>query len=68
MDDPLLSRDEKCAILRRWEHEARGMDVAEEENMGGGSSSVLSSILRALNQLGEQGDRGLDAPTKHGGL
>jgi hypothetical protein len=68
LEDPGLTEGEKRSILLRWEHDARGMDVAEEENMAGGSTSVLGRIRRALLELGEVVERRRDAPTKHGGL
>ncbi len=30
-----LSREQKIEILRRWAYDARQLEVAEEENMGG---------------------------------
>ncbi len=30
-----MTRDQKIEILRRWAYDARNLEVAEEENMGG---------------------------------
>jgi hypothetical protein len=59
------SRDQKIQILRRWEYEAQLLEVAQEENMMGGTSSRLEEVLDALHALGEQGSSG--AMNKQGG-
>jgi hypothetical protein len=63
-----LSRPQKIEILRRWEQDARALEVAAEENMGGErTGSVLQQVREALRALGAgQGPRRA-APTKHGG-
>ena len=48
-----LSREQKIDILRRWEYDARELQVAEEENMLGSNSDLLDQILRALLKLDE---------------
>ena len=50
-----LSHSEKVQILRRWEYEARLLEVAQEENMTGGSTSRLADVLDALHSLGAEG-------------
>lgn len=62
-----LTRGQKIDILRRWEYDARELEVATEENMPGPKASCLESIIKALNELGY--DHGLDTepPTKQGG-
>ena len=63
-----LSRQQKIEILRRWEFDARELEVAEEENMGGGESSgPLRDIRKALISLGGDQDQEQASPTKHGG-
>ena len=62
-----LSREQKIRILRRWEYDARDLEVAEEENMGGGPPSILGEILSALRLLGDASDMDHSPPTKHGG-
>ena len=61
-----ISREQKIKILRRWEYDARELEVAEEENMGGGPPSVLSDILVALHRLGSEVDPEFSPPTKQG--
>ena len=48
-----LSSEQKIDILRRWEYDARELEVAEEENMLGSNSDILDQILRALLKLDE---------------
>ena len=51
-----LSREQKIEILRRWEYDARELQVAEEENMIGTDTDVLGQIMRALLQLDEKSE------------
>jgi hypothetical protein len=60
-----LSREEKIQVLRRWEYEARLLEVAQDENMMSGTPSVLSDILKALMEL--DADSRPSAPTRSGG-
>lgn len=46
-----LSREQKIEILRRWAYDARQLEVAEEENMGGQQPDILDQVLRALHTL-----------------
>jgi hypothetical protein len=48
-----LSREQKIEILRRWEYDARELQVAEEEGMIGTNADILGQIMRALLQLDE---------------
>lgn len=66
-EDPALSAEEKIRILRRWEYDARELEVAEEENMGGGAADVLDEVMAALRKLGAVGDIEHSSPTKQGG-
>ena len=63
-----LTREQKIEILRRWEYDARELEVAEDENMPGGGPDILDEILAALHAM----DAGIDLdhtpPTKHGGV
>ncbi len=54
-------------ILRRWEYDARELEVAEEENMGGASPSLLGEILNARHALNAGVDTEHSPPTKQGG-
>ncbi|MBI4228195.1 MAG: hypothetical protein HY693_00590 [Deltaproteobacteria bacterium] len=51
-----LSRKQKIEILRRWEYDARELQVAEEENMIGTNTDMLSDIMRALLRLDEESE------------
>lgn len=62
-----LTHEQKVKLLKRWEYDARELEVAEEENMGGSSPSVLGEILVALNSLDAGGNTGHFSPTKQGG-
>lgn len=64
-DEPSLTLEQKIRILRRWEYDAREMEVAEEENMLGGEPAMLDAVLEALHRLTSEVD--VDAPTKQGG-
>jgi len=46
---------------------ARELEVAEEENMGGGPPSMLDEVLNALHSLGSEADVAHSPPTKQGG-
>jgi len=62
-----LTRDQKIRILKRWEYDALELEVAEEENMGGGSPSILDQVLNALHRLDAEVDVDHSPPTKHRG-
>ena len=64
-----LTLEQKVEILRRWEYDAHSMEVAEEENMGGGQDSdILGRILNALHALDAAPDLEHSPPTKQGGV
>lgn len=67
VDDPSLDREQKIEVLRRWEYDARELEVAEEENMGGGPPDMLDQILAALRKLNAGIDVDHSPPTKQGG-
>lgn len=60
-----FSEADKIQILRRWEYDARLLEVAQEENMTGGTASRLAEVLDALHSLGVEGSSG--ATAKQGG-
>ncbi|TFG65873.1 MAG: hypothetical protein E4H27_10430 [Anaerolineales bacterium] len=66
INEQSLTRDQKIKILTQWEYDARELEVAEEENMGGGPPSVLDEILKALHCLDSHADKEHSPPTKHG--
>jgi CBS domain-containing protein len=49
--DATLSQEDKLAILKSWEEDARELAVAEEENMGGGEPSRLEEVVAARVRL-----------------
>jgi len=53
--------------LRRWEYDARELEVAEDENMAGGPPSQLDRVLAALHRLGVEPDIEHSPPTRQGG-
>jgi len=69
--DPTLGRDDKLAILRSWEEDARELAVAEEENMAGGEPSRLDEVVAARGRVErsiESAAQGQDAsllPIRH---
>ncbi|MBE7384689.1 MAG: hypothetical protein F6J95_025160 [Leptolyngbya sp. SIO1E4] len=66
-NEPSLTRAQKIKILRQWEYDARELQVAEEENMGGGPADILDQILAALHRLDARVDLEHSPPTKQGG-
>lgn len=67
-DDPGLTGDEKLAVLRSWEYDARALEVAEDEGMEAGDPSLLRRILLAQQRLGVEVHLERSAPTRqHGG-
>ena len=64
-----LSREQKIEILRRWEYDARNLQVADEEGMSPDipQPSLLDAVLKALRSLGASADVEHSAPTKQGG-
>lgn len=67
IDENTLTREQKIKILRRWEYDARELEVAEEENMGGGPPDMLDQVLKGLHRLGAEVDIEHSPPTKQGG-
>jgi hypothetical protein len=66
-EESSLSREQKIRILRRWEYDARDLEVAEEENMGGGPPSMLDEVIKVLHRLDAEIDIEHTPPTKQGG-
>lgn len=64
-----LSRQQKIEILRRWEYDARQLQVADEESMTAPRAEPvpLDAILKALRALDAPADVEHSAPTKQGG-
>ena len=67
-DHPVLTREQKIEILRRWAYDASELAVAEEEGMVGGESTLVSRVLSALNSLTDGFDVEHSPPTKQKGV
>ena len=60
--DRSLSREQKIAKLRQMAYDAREMQVATEEGMGGSETPDVGRIRAALRELGvDDGDTVTDA-------
>lgn len=68
INDESLTRNQKIEILRRWEYDARELQVAEEENMQGTNGKLLDEILKAIHELKAEEEFKHFAPTKQGGV
>ena len=66
VEHPGLTREQKTDILKRWKYDACALEVAEEENMGGGEPSRLEGVLKALAALAAESDPEHASPTKPG--
>ena len=63
--DPELTRDQKIEILCRWEFDAHGLEVAEEEaGMTVLHPEMFDRIVKALHALGAERDTEHTPPTK----
>ena len=54
VDDPKLSREEKLAILRRWEQDALRLSASEAEGMGGGEENKLGRVKQAIQMVRDE--------------
>ncbi|MCH8187429.1 MAG: hypothetical protein IIB66_01805 [Proteobacteria bacterium] len=60
-----LSRNQKIEILRRWEYDARQLEVAEEEaGMAVRRPEMFDRVLQALHMLDVIRDTEHTPPTK----
>ncbi len=60
-----LTRDQKIEILRRWDYDARQLEVAEEEaGMAVRRPEMFDLVLQALHALGVKRDIEHTPPTK----
>jgi hypothetical protein len=50
-DSPQLSRDQKLAVLRRWEEDAMRLSESESEGMVGGEENMLGRVEAAIRKL-----------------
>ncbi|WP_374764190.1 hypothetical protein [Yunchengibacter salinarum] len=68
VDDTALSHDDKVALLRIWEYDARELSVASEEGMNHpGQGNDLTDVTAALHALGETASSISGPPFKQGG-
>ena len=64
-----LSTARKIEILKRWEYDAKEMQVAVEEGFpAGDSGALLDAVIAALHRLGAGPDLEHSPPTKQGGV
>ena len=60
-----LTRDQKIEILRRWEYDARQLEVAEEEAwMAVRRPDMFDRVIQALHALDVKRDMEHTPPTK----
>ena len=60
-----LTRDQKIEILRRWEYDARQLEVAEEEaGMAVRRPDMFDRVVQALHALDAKRDVEHTPPTK----
>ncbi len=63
--DENLNRDQKIEILRRWEYDARELEVAEEEaGMAVRRPDMFDRVVQALHMLDVDRDTEHGPPTK----
>jgi len=54
LDHPTLSREDKLAILREWELDARRLSPSEGEGCCGGEESMLGRVEDAITLVRRQ--------------
>lgn len=63
--DKDLTRDQKVENLRRWEYDARELEVAEgEAGMAVRRPEMFDRVVKALHELGVERDTEHTQPTK----
>lgn len=66
VDSRDFNKDEKAAILRQWELDARLLQVASEEGMSKGERSLLADVKQAQERLHVPALKEDGVPTKSG--
>jgi len=66
VNEDKLSKQEKIKVLGQWEQDARLIQVAEEESMGGGEASMLADVRKALMEIRGCAEEQPGTPTKSG--
>ena len=51
VDTESLTTEQKLKVLKQWETDAHGLEVAAEESMTGGERSRLGEVRRAIHEL-----------------
>ena len=51
VDTESLTTEQKLKVLKQWEADAHGMEVAADESMTGGERSRLGEVRRAIHEL-----------------
>jgi hypothetical protein len=51
VDDKTLTMEQKSSLLESWAADEQRLQIATEENMGGGESSRLDEVLEVLGRL-----------------
>lgn len=46
-----LTKEEKLSVLKSMEEDARELEIADEENMGGGEQHSLAAVRKALRTV-----------------
>jgi hypothetical protein len=69
LEEPGLSDAQRIEILRRWEYDARELEVADEEGFPPRPPGrLLEAVLSALHSLGAGPELDHTPPTKQGGV
>lgn len=50
-EDKTLTAEQKFSLLESWAADEQRLQIATEENMGGGESSRLDEVLEVLGRL-----------------
>jgi hypothetical protein len=50
-DDKTLTAEQKLSLLESWAADEQRLQIATEENMGGGERSRLDEVLEVLGRL-----------------
>lgn len=56
VDNNSLTKEQKLAILKRWEYDAKELEIADDENMvaQNNGADILDDILHAIDLLNNQ--------------
>lgn len=69
VEDKSISDEVKIEILKRWEYDAREMQVADEEGFPARPPGcLLDAVIAALHRMGTAPDIEHSPPTKQGGV